>query len=86
MQPTRVVLAALSAALIAGAQPNARPVTLSEQPGLQALSASVRAQRRTARVSDDVKSQVDKLLADLNSLPATEQRRLAFGMNRRKLP
>lgn len=75
MQSTRVVLAALSAALIAGAQPNARPVTLAEQPGLQALSASVRGQRRTAAVSDDVKSQVDKLLADTTSLPSTEQRR-----------
>jgi poly(3-hydroxybutyrate) depolymerase len=75
MQPIRVAFVALSAALIVDAQPQARPVALADQPGLQALSAAVRGQRRSATVSDEVKAQVDKLLADANSLPSTEARR-----------
>lgn len=62
MRNAQSLTAALFAASILSAQaptPNA-----SDQPDTQTLSAAVRALRRTAQVSDEIKAQADRLIAE----------------------
>jgi dienelactone hydrolase len=68
MRAIRTVSAALLATLALSAQTPAPEISAAQQPELQTLTTTVRALRRTSTLSDDVKAQADKLIAEAQAV------------------